>query len=266
MKPDRFFQRWQRRRDRLLTAAQAQWRVVVRRGEAEEIHALRVVLRRLRLLVRVGRPLFAPHTVNQFQVWARGLARTTGEIRDLDVALEWLATRLEADPALTARIKARRDRLWAKAGRNWRPLPARVSATLRHPHGGDRAAVCLVRRFNRIERRLKAGLRAHLPRYFKLSPDEQHAFRRYLRWWRYLRELGLPRRKQAGDRLLGHMVALQETTGSHQNRLVTVAELRKVRTRSAAAMLAVLEREAVGQRQAIRRALQALAANTGWRS
>ena len=265
MKPDRFFQRWQRRRDRLLTESQARWRAVVRRGEAEEIHALRVVLRRLRLLVRVGRPLFAPHTVNAFQDWARGLARATGEIRDLDVALEWLATRPEADPTLTAGIKARRDRLWAKAGRNWRPLPARVSAAVRHPQRGDKAAACLARRFNRIERRLKAGLRANLPHFFKLSPDEQHAFRRYLRWWRYLRELGLPRRKQAGDRLLAQMIALQEATGSHQNRLVTVAALTKQRARSAATTLKVLEREAAGQRQAIRRALRAMAANRGWR-
>ena len=265
MKPDRFFQRWQRRRDRLLAESQARWRAVARRGEAEEIHALRVVLRRLRLLVRIGRPLFPPHTVNHFQVWARGLARTTGEIRDLDVALEWLATRPEAEPALTARIKAGRDRLWTKAGRNWRPLPARVAVALRHPHGGDRSAACLLRRFNRIERRLKTGLRAHLPRFFGLSPDEQHTFRRYLRWWRYLRELGLPRRKQAGDRLLAQMVALQEATGSHQNRLVTAAALTKQRGRCAVALLEILEREATRQRPGIRRALRVLATNKGWR-
>ena len=264
MKPDRFFQRWQRRRDRLLTESHARWRVVARRGDAEEIHALRVVLRRLRLMVRIGRPLFAPDTVNKFQVWARGLARATCEIRDLDVALEWLAGRSEADPALTARIKARRERVWAKLGRNWRPLPARVSAALLHPQGGKKAAACLVRRFNRIERRLKTGIRSTRPRFFKLSPDEQHAFRRYLRWWRYLRELGLPRRKQAGDRLLTRMIALQEATGSQQNRLVTVAALKRERTRSAVVMQKILEQEAAGQRQVIRSALRALAASRGW--
>jgi CHAD domain-containing protein len=266
MKFDRFFQRWQRRRGRLLTEAQARRRAAVRRGEAGEIHVLRVVLRRLRLLVRVGRPLFAPHTVNAFQDWARGLARTTGAIRDLDVTLEWLATRPEADPALTARIQARRDRLWAKARRNWRPLPARVSAAVRQPQRGDKAAACLLRRFNRIERRLQAGLQASLPHFFKLSPDEQHAFRRYLRWWRYLRELRLPRRKQVGDRLLASMVALQEATGSHQNRLVTVAALAKTQGRRAVVLREVLAREATRQRQVIRRALRTLAADQGWRA
>jgi CHAD domain-containing protein len=61
-----------------------------------------------------------------------------------------------------------------------------------------------------------------------LSEADRHDFRRSVRWWRYLRELTLSRRKAHGDAQLRRLLAVQEATGELQNLALVEAALRRL--------------------------------------
>jgi triphosphatase len=67
----------------------------------EAVHDMRVAARRLRTLLEVFQPCFPAADARRLSRAARKLAEALGAVRDADVALEGLATRLhEADPEL----------------------------------------------------------------------------------------------------------------------------------------------------------------------
>ncbi len=265
MKPDRFFRRWQRRKTRLLAESQALIRQCRAGGDAEQVHQLRVVLRRLRLFVRLGRPLLDPAAVSAFRRWARGISKALSSVRDLDVALEWLTAVPGVDAALVAACLQRRERCWRTARDKLSPLPVGVLAALSEVRGGQKHATALAERAERVEAKLRATVKAALPHFLRLPPEEQHTFRRTVRWWRYRRELALPRRKLTKDRLLTLLTAVQEATGNEQNRALAVHALSETKSPAAAPLLAVLERETTARRAAITAALRSLAQSQGGR-
>jgi CHAD domain-containing protein len=265
MKPDRFFRRWQRRQTRLLAESQALIRQCRAHGDAEQVHQLRVVLRRLRLFARLGRPLLDPAAVAAFRRWARGLSKALSLVRDLDVALEWLTTFPGVDAALVAACQQRRERCWRPARDKLSPLPVGVLAALSEVRGGQKRAAALAERAERIEAKLRAAVKAALPHFLRLPPAEQHAFRRTVRWWRYRRELALPRRKLTKDRLLRLLIAVQEATGNEQNRALAVHALSETKSPAAAPLLARLECETKSERETITAMLRSLARSQGWR-
>ncbi|MBM3878603.1 MAG: CHAD domain-containing protein [Verrucomicrobia bacterium] len=226
MKAERLFARWQRRRQRLLQATDLLIRQCQADGTPDHVHNLRVTLRRLRLLTRLGRPLLDRRATAAFRIWARRVSKATSPVRDLDVACEWFAVR-PAAARLLDRGLARRASLWQRARNRVRSLPARTRAALERVEHGRRRSARLARRLSRLESRLSGHTQRFRPRFFRLAEEEQHEFRRRLRQWRYLRELALPRQEHETDRLLRRLVRAQEATGEAQNLRLAEAVLLK---------------------------------------
>jgi CHAD domain-containing protein len=264
MKPAKLYRRWQRQLERLLDELRELVRECRTGGDAAQIHRLRVTLRRVRLLLRAGRPLLPAGEFDRFRDWAREAARRTGPIRDLDVAIEWLAPKADARELIEA-LAARRERRWRATRPRLRALPQDWLAGLRAAETGKRAAQRLARRCDKLESRLREALRASIFNYERMSAAEQHQFRRQIRWWRYLRELTLGRRRQATDPLLARLIAAQEAIGDRQNGEVTLQALEALK--ADAVVLAArrsLERERMTRDREIRASLEALVEWLDW--
>jgi CHAD domain-containing protein len=268
MKPKKLFRQWQRRRQELQTALRTVVRQCRRHGDAEQVHELRVTLRRLRLFVRAGRPLLDERAVAHFRTWAHGVSRLSSPVRDLDVAIEWLVNEPRAATA-TRLCQRARDRLWLKVRPRLPPLPQGLLAAVGRITQAESEATArrLAKRVNKLERRYEAAARTALPRFFSLANEDQHEFRRTLRWWRYLRELSLPPRCCPRDRLLGSLVAAQETTGDRQNLALAMTAVRRHCQEGAATakLRHRLQHEQVEQTAKIEKSLAALARLRKWR-
>jgi CHAD domain-containing protein len=115
----------------------------LRRGaDVEALHDFRVALRRLRGCLRAYAPWLEPG--RKLTRRLRRLARTTNAARDAEVGLEWVRDRL---PALESR---------EQLGARW--LAAHLEA--RRTRGYRRARTCIMRRWARIEPRLRGRLAA----------------------------------------------------------------------------------------------------------
>ena len=110
MNAAKLFQRWRRRLAKLEAALPGLLRGARTEGAPEQIHQLRVGLRRMRLLTRLGEPVLGRHAVATFHDWSRQVSDSVGRVRDYDVTLEWLAQHPEAKSA-RERLRTGRDRL-----------------------------------------------------------------------------------------------------------------------------------------------------------
>jgi len=266
MKPRSLFRHWLRGRQRLLSGLRTLIRQCRRRGDAEQIHELRVTLRRLRLFVRVGRPLLDPHVAASFRAWAHEISKLTSPVRDLDVAIEWLRKEQNSSAASEACQQAR-DQLWRTSRHRLRPPPPGLLNAMGKIADTDTAPASLARRARKLKRRYEAAARDALPRFSGLRAADQHEFRRTLRWWRYLRELGLRRKRQARDALLAALIAAQETTGDRQNLALTMTALRRHWSGPQSAPLrGQLRREQAEQMVRIKNSLEGLARRRKWLS
>ncbi|HNQ90597.1 MAG TPA: CHAD domain-containing protein [Verrucomicrobiota bacterium] len=219
------FQRWHRRKRRLLSQLPDLVRQARRTGAAEQVHLLRVSLRRLRLMVRLGRPLLPAEAVAAFRHWARGISKATSRVRDLDVALEWL--QLQPDAAeLIPRIQLHRERVWRRVRPRWCLLSVRWRRALERQPKTKGHSGRLARRIGKLERRYERAVRAGATRFFAMAPLAQHEFRRTLRWWRYVRECVLSRSRASRDGLIKKLLAAQEATGDRQNLMLAADAVR----------------------------------------
>ena len=107
-------------------------------------------------------------------------------------------------------------------------------------------------------------MRRDLPAFFRLGEQDRHEFRRVVRWWRYLREAALPKRKIPKDALLVGLLSLQEALGDIQNLALVDGALRQL---TPSAELGELRRLLTRQQQAqsskSRQALAALKSRLG---
>lgn len=216
MKSQALSRRWARRYRRLETE---QWRLLRRsrtRGQTEDIHELRVTLRRLRLLLRVGRPAFERHRLDEYLGWSRRVSAATSRLRDLDVVIEWLSHEQVA-PELIEPLVGRRRRAWRVASRGFFPPASPVRRAMAKPRTGNQVRSALNRRFQKRWSDLEAAVRDRLADFFELAIEDRHALRRQLRNLRYLRELKLSRKKQARDPLLRRIMQTQVAMGELQN-------------------------------------------------
>jgi CHAD domain-containing protein len=228
------------------------------KGDAEQLHDFRVVLRRLRLLVRLGRPLIPADAVVGLRAWGKRMALLTGPVRDVDVALEWLQGQAQGEEAVEL-LQQRRDRLWQRRRRRLVPLSAHVVEALAQTKQGSKARDRLESRIRRFDGRLATLAARWAPRILELSPARQHEFRRAIRWRRYLREIVLPRARQKQDALLQQLIRLQEAFGEHQNRTVISSIAGRLKTWSPKSeLMASLERERLEWRGKAARALSGL--------
>lgn len=215
MKATVLHRHWRRRLQELSRAVARLARRGRRDGAPDQVHELRVSLRRLRLYANAGRRLLPPDALAGLSDWARGVSRVTSPIRDLDVVIEWLQARPGATRAI-AECQARRARLWTRQQRNWRKAP-RTLRSLKPPKPRGKMAPRLDRRVAKLTCRYQTELRRLLPRFFVLSPADQHDCRRTLRRWRYLHELHWKRMPGKPDLLLRQLILAQEATGDRQN-------------------------------------------------
>jgi CHAD domain-containing protein len=189
---------------------------VLRTGQAEAVHDLRVTLRRTRLLALVGKPLLGKAKADAFREWALKLANSLGSVRDCDVIMAWLQDHAP---------DRRRERLFqSQRARIWRQIRPALAALSRsggkyfgkwdcHP-GKSRK---LQKRFLKQGSEIQAGLRSDAGRFLQMNAAGRHQFRRSLRRLRYLRELALSQRRQKTDRTLRQLIACQEILGDIQD-------------------------------------------------
>src|SRR4051812_44047816 len=143
--------------------------------EAEPVHDMRVAIRRLRASLRLLR-------LRELDAPVKKLQDALGEVRDLQLQLEWLAGR---DDTLRARREKelpparRRLELALRAWRE-RTLPRLLGAAGQAP--SDRKIRKIIRkRLDRFEDRLEAALA-------RPSPAAMHAIPRSVKQLRYLLE------------------------------------------------------------------------------
>ena len=215
----KLFQRWQRRLAKLRALLPELLRNSRTEGAPEQIHQLRVVLRRMRMLARFGQPVLGKLAVKEFNDWSRRVLDNVGPVRDYDVMLEWLKKRPDAHAELE-RQRARRIRLW-KSRRGILKPPKRHLLSQISPGAAEHQHKARFRKdYLKQGERLHRKAAAAAPRYFDLSLVQRHEFRRVIRRWRYWRELSLAQRKLPRDPIFKQLVRLQDTLGEYQNRVV----------------------------------------------
>jgi CHAD domain-containing protein len=266
MKPRELFCRWRRRTTKLLEAREELLRLCSAASEPDHVHQLRVTLRRLRLVLRLGAPCFGKTAIVEFHDWSREVSDALGRVRDLDVTLEWLRRQPES-AALASALESRRHRWW-RSRRSRLPLPPDdLRAQLNRWKAKRRAPARLVKLYSKYFRLHREEIVRVAPQLLDLAPPQRHAFRRTLRRLRYLRELALSRRQQRSDQLLKHLVRLQEALGDHQNCGVAQAILDRMKS---APSLRRLRRALAGERRQsetrIQHELQSLVRVRGWKT
>ncbi|MBI5774229.1 MAG: CHAD domain-containing protein [Verrucomicrobia bacterium] len=216
MKTLKFFHRWKRRHEKLLARLSSLLRQCRTDGEAEQVHQLRVALRRLRLTARVGRACLGRAVEREFYHWSREVSDSISRVRDLDVALEWLQQHAASAPAIE-RVARWRQRRWKAVRTRLEAPPARLAGELDQVAGHHSHRNQLLAQHRRLRAKVEGRIAEELPRFFRLKGPQQHEFRRALRRLRFLRELELPRKRQSADVLLKLLVALHEGLGRLQN-------------------------------------------------
>jgi CHAD domain-containing protein len=259
MKAQRLLCRWKRRCAKLAAEIHGLAGRCQADGGAEQVHELRVALRRLRLYVRVGRRAFKGAVGSELRRWARAVAQASGQVRDYDVTLEWLQQKPES-AALVSQLQARRNRLWQRRKAGLSALPAAVIEGIEGVEQRRQRAERLAKQLARGEARLQQSVREQLPRFFELEAAEQHEFRRLVRWWRYLRELALRKGEPRADGLLKRLIRLQEALGERQNLAISAGILGGIKPASQTLELRrLLAKEQAAWEKKTKQALLALA-------
>jgi CHAD domain-containing protein len=262
MKTDPFFRRWKRRYRKWLVCQWALLRLGRIAGQPGEIHELRVTLRRLRIMVRLGAPLLESKAVRAYRAWSRRVTDATSPLRDHDVTVEWLAAQPGTD-TIVGFLKSRRQRLWEACRHHLTPPKAAVRVGIARIRSGRKARGRLRRRYVQRVDRLRARVAGQLPRFFDLDLEGRHAFRRTVRQLRYLRELTLPKRKRARDEWLESLNRPQAAMGGHQDLLLAEEILASLpEAKGSEALFRELARQKARGESAIRRGLNQL--NQSW--
>jgi CHAD domain-containing protein len=171
---------------------------------AEAVHDARVAVRRLRAALRLLR-------LRDLDAPVKKLQDALGEVRDLQLQVEWLTGR---DHALAARRKAlldRAKRALARAVGVWRsqtgPRLAEAGAgTFTGKFADRKMRKQLRKRLARFEERLERALA-------RPGPQAMHAVRRSVKQLRYLFELARPALRSVSKSLLAELAPLQEALG-----------------------------------------------------
>ena len=260
MNGDKIFDRWRRRYRRLLKRQGVLVRRSRRQGDAEDVHELRVSVRRLRLMVRLAAPFVGGKAAEAYRTWSRSISDATSELRDLDVVLEWLQPRPEA-AAVAERVVALRGRRFTHSRSGLLSMPDGLSRRLLEFRTDAKARKRFTRRYRNRFARFFERIRPQARRYARMPIEERHAFRRQLRQLRYLRELALPRRKHAADPVLQLLVRPQVAMGELQNlQLAEMVLKQRLRPGLPAIVARRLSAEQARWDREIRAGLKALAA------
>jgi CHAD domain-containing protein len=241
-------------------------------SDPEQLHQHRVAIRRLRALLRAGRPLLDPSWVKTLRAelaWAGG---ALGEVRDLDVLLEHLradAADLGDDdraafetltPAIEERRQAARAVMLADLG------SARYMRLLDRLEGELAAAPARATgvTLRRIATHQYARLRREVAALADEPADEAlHELRKTVKQARYAAELAERSRGGTASRYVAAAKRLQDVLGEHQDAAVAEQAISELAAGGSAQAQAAAEQ--VVQRQRARRQRARAAFPEAWR-
>ena len=222
-----------------------------RRGrDPEDVHQMRVAVRRSRSILRASRPLFDPGWVDRLRRELKWLGTGLGRVRDLDVLHAHLRSQLQALPArerkagrqyllraLEAdRVRARATLRIALTGPRYARLLSRLETALVHPAARPSAVPLSDIAASEFKKLRKAVKKLPGPP----SAEELHAVRIKVKHGRYAAELVQPIIGRRAERFIAKAKKLQDILGEHQDAVVAEEYLRKVIARTPAAQALVL--------------------------
>ena len=259
-------------RARLAAALDEQYREILahdprtRLGDdPDALHDHRVAVRRLRAMLRAGRPLLDRQWADHLRGSLKGAGRALAEVRDLDVLTEQLRAdvaelhgrvRSEGD-RIVHTLEERRERAQAElsdalADPSYVSLLNRLELAVRKPmfsgSGSLRKAVCKEHR----RARRKAHRLSNDP-----SDEDLHDLRKAVKRARYAAELAAATGTKGTGKYVKRAKKLQDVLGDHQDAVVATEVLREFGTGPAVAALA--------DRQQARRATARAAFPKAWK-
>jgi CHAD domain-containing protein len=232
--------------------------------EPEDVHALRVAVRRLRAVLRAARPMLDPDWVDGLRAELEWLGDHLAPVRDLDVLRAYLEGELptlppsdsESGRQLLAPLRddyerAREALLGALDSDRYLQLLDALDAAAAAPRVRDADI--------RVEELARKEFRRLRKRRRRLGPDpsaaELHKLRIRGKRARYAAELAASTRGGAAKRFIERAEAFQDVLGEHQDAIVAEKAVRGLaaRARSTGASLAagrIVERQQARRREA----------------
>jgi CHAD domain-containing protein len=232
----------------VLTALRAQLRAIhahergARAGrDPEDLHEMRVAVRRMRAILRASRAMFEREWTEGLRGELEWLGTALGRVRDLDVLLASLQSRVKGLPATERRIGAillgdiekdcarARGRLRAAlAGPRYRRLLRRLDAALRRPPVVEpdiSLQDVAAKEFEKLRSAVK-----DLPE--RPEDEDLHAVRIKVKRARYAAELVRETAGRPAERFLEQAKEVQDVLGDHQDSVVLERRLRETPERS----------------------------------
>ena len=205
--------------------------------DPEELHQMRVAVRRSRTILRTVRPMFEPDAVRSLREELAWLGGALGPVRDLDVLRRYLEAELATLPtperragarllhALDeAQAGARRDMVKALDERRYFALLDRLAGFVQQPPVAN-ADVALEDLAGGEFKKLRRAAEA-LPE--EPSDAELHALRIKTKRARYAAELAAPAMGRPAVRFVKQAKKLQDILGEHQDAVVAENRLREL--------------------------------------
>jgi CHAD domain-containing protein len=207
--------------------------------DPEELHQMRVAVRRMRAMLKAARPLLDRRWADDLRAELGWLGRALGPVRDSDVLIERLRDRATAfgdtsrdavetliEALVTDREIARAEMLDVLGSRRYTALLRRLATAVSGPlpagpgRAGAAALVDLVRaEYRRLSKAVQAAGQD--------PPDEVlHALRIHGKRLRYTGELAFAAGRKPVRRLVESTVALQDVLGEHQDACVAQRRVR----------------------------------------
>ena len=197
--------------------------------DPEELHQMRVAVRRSRAILRAVRPMFEPDAVRSLREELAWLGGALGQVRDLDVMRRYLEAELATLPAPErsagvrllklldkAEAGARRDMVKELDEGRYFALLDRLAGFVEQPLVSD-AAVSLEDLAGGEFKRLRRAVQT-LPE--EPSDAELHALRIKTKRARYAAELAAPAGGRPAVRFVKQAKKLQDVLGEHQDAVV----------------------------------------------
>lgn len=207
--------------------------------DPEELHQMRVAVRRMRAMLKAARPLLNRSWADNLRTELGWLGRALGPVRDADVLIERLRDRASAfgdssrdavetliEALVSDRKIARAEMLDVLGSRRYTALLRRLATAVSRPWPagpGDAGAAALVELVRAEYRRLSKAVQAA----GQDPPDEVlHALRIHGKRLRYTGELAAAAGRRPVRRLVESTVALQDVLGEHQDACVAQHRVR----------------------------------------
>jgi CHAD domain-containing protein len=205
--------------------------------DPEELHQMRVAVRRLRAILRAARPIFEPGRVEPLREELAWLGGALGDVRDFDVMREYLQDELATLPPIERRggqrllqllddahATARRELVKALDDDRYFALLDRLADFIAQPPVTDpdmSLRDLAAREFKKL-RKVVEALRD------EPSDAELHAVRIKTKRARYAAELAMPVEGQPAERFVQKAKRLQDILGEHQDAVVAEGRLREL--------------------------------------